>query len=136
MTATIDGWIAYGGSRGDTVLDDDPHNAALVRAMDYIAYNYLNRLLPGVDAGSLDVVEPATYQAAKLELGTPGFFTKAYTPGQQKVLTEVKGVKWTLIPGASGKAPVSTLIESMFEPYVFDRSRPGFAFATIGKTVS
>jgi len=81
------------------------------------------------------VVEPATYEAANLELATPGFFTKTYTPDQRKVLTAVDDIKWTVVGGGSstyGAQPVSTLIEAMFEPYIIDRDAPGFMFASIG----
>ena len=137
MTANVTDWIAYASARGDTVADDSASAAALVRATDYIAYNYLNRLLPGYDS-TLAVVEPATYIAAKLELATPGFFNKTFSPDQQKVLTAVDGVKWTPIAGSkggfSGAMPVCTFIEAMFEPYVTDREGANFSFMTIGKT--
>lgn len=138
MAATVAAWITYAGLRGDTVANDADSEAALVRAQDYIAHRYLNRLLPGLDADTLAVVEPATYEAAKLERATPGFFTKTFTPDQQKVLTEVKGIKWTPVTGGKGgfedATPVSTLIEAMFDPYVTDRRGPFYGFMTVGKT--
>ena len=137
MTATVAGWITYAADRGDTVADDAASAAALVRGMDHIAYRYLNRLLPGYDE-TLAVVEPATYEAAKIELATPGFFAKTFTPDQQKVLTGVGSIKWTPIGGDMGgfeaATPASTLIEAMFDPYVTDRRGPHFAFTALGVT--
>ena len=140
MTATVTGWITYAGARGDTVADDAASASALVRAIDHIAYRYLNRLLPGVDATTLAVVDPATYEAAKLELATPGFFLTTYSPDQQKTLTGVGDIKWTPVAGGKGgfesATPVSTIIAAMFDPYVTDRDGPYFDFATIGKTAA
>ena len=83
--------------------------------------------MPGYDiatvpAGSdLPLVEEATYIAAALELTTPGFFAKTYTAAEAKVLTEVKGIKWT-VTGKAGDAhsymPSSSLIDALFAPYL------------------
>lgn len=105
-----------------------------MRASDHIRYSYVANLLCGYD-DTLAVVEPATYEAANLELETPGFFTKTFTPDQQKVLTQAGGIKWTVVgdanrPGAS--APRSTLIDAMFAPYLVDLSVKGFMLQSIG----
>lgn len=137
MFGSLAGWRAYATARGDnapTAAADDVAGAALVRASDHILYQYVANLLPGYDE-TLAVVEPATYVAASLELATPGFFSKTYTPGEQKVLTEVKGIKWTVVGDASkaGSAtPTSTLIEAMFAPYISDTGAPGFILMSIG----
>ena len=140
MTATVAGWITYASARGDTVADDAASASALVRATDHIKYTYLNRLLPGLDATTLAVVDPATYEAAKLELATPGFFTVTFSPDQQKTLTGVGDIKWTPVAGGKGgfesATPVSTIIAAMFDPYVTDRDGPYFDFATIGRTAA
>lgn len=118
--ASVANWITYAAARGDTVADDASSAQALVRAQDYIAYHYQNRFGSEVTVDA-DILDAATYEAAKLELATPGFFTKAYTPDQQKVLTEVSGIKWTLRGDASGSdaaTPVSTKIEAMLRPYM------------------
>lgn len=120
MAATVAGWIAYAAERGDTVADDAASAAALVRAQDYILHNYVTRFASGYDVDS-DYVDEATYEAAKLELATPGFFSKTYTPDQQKVLTEVSGIKWTVrgeVSGTDAATPVSTKIEAMLRPYM------------------
>lgn len=127
MAATVAGWITYAADRGTTVADDADSAAALVRAQDHILYNYITRFMTGYDADS-DYVDEATYEAAALELATPGFFSKTYTPDQRKVLTEVKGIKWqpvegTVGGGADSATPVSTRIEAMLRPYI-DRT-PG-----------
>ena len=92
----------------------------------------MRHFLSGYDATS-DYVEEATYEAASLELATPGFFTATYTAQERKVLTEVKGIKWTVVQGEADRAeawanatPVSTRIESMLSPYMSTRRRVGF----------
>lgn len=118
MAQTVDNWIAYAALRGDTVADDAASAAALVRAQDYLAHHYLNRVTVTPDEAVLDA---ATYEAAKLELATPGFFSKTYTPAEQKVLVQVDGIKWETKGDASGSdaaTPVSTKIEAMMRPYM------------------
>lgn len=120
MTATVAAWITYAAARGDTVADDAASAAALVRAQDYIAYHYVNRFGSTVVVDDA-VLDAATYEAAKLEMATPGFWSKTFTPDQQKVLTEVKGIKWAVRGDASGTdaaTPVSTKIEGMLRPYM------------------
>jgi hypothetical protein len=137
MYGTLADWRAYAAARGNTAptdAADDLAGAALQRASDHIQYRYVANLIPGYD-DTLAVVEPATYEAANLELATPGFFSKTYTPAEQKVLTAVGPLKWTVTGDAKstyGASPVSTLIEAMFEPYVYDRDAPGFMIASIG----
>lgn len=120
MAGTVAGWIAYAAARGATVADDADSAAALVRAQDYIAYHYVNRFGSAVTVDDA-ILANATYEAANAELATPGFWSKTYTPDQQKVLTEVKGIKWTVRGDASGPdaaTPVSTRIEGMLRPYM------------------
>ena len=120
MTATVAGWITYAAARGDTVANDADSAAALVRAQDYIAYHYVNRFGNAVTVDE-SVLDAATYEAAKLELATPGFWSKTYTPDQQKVLTKVGDIQWTVRGSASGSdaaTPVSTKIEGMLRPYL------------------
>ena len=120
MAATVVGWIAYAALRGDTVADDQASAAALVRGQDYIDLHYVNRFGSAVRVDE-KVVERAIYEAAKLELATPGFWSKTYTPNQQKVLTAVGEIKWTVRGDTSGpdaSTPVSTKIDSMLRPYM------------------
>lgn len=69
----------------------------------------------------------ASYQAAYLEATKPGLLTTTYTPGQAKVLTEVKGVKWTLVGEMSGPqamVPISTRIEGILAPILVPDDLP------------
>lgn len=120
MAATVTGWIAYALARGDTIGDDALSAAALVRAQDYIDHHYANRF-GGAVVVDQTILDAAVYEAAGQELAQPGFWTKTYSPDQQKVLTEVSGIKWTVRGDASGSdaaTPVSTKIEAMLRPYM------------------
>ncbi|MDP1599013.1 hypothetical protein [Phenylobacterium sp.] len=134
---SLEGWRAYALARGDSAPTSAPDvdaQAALLRASDHVRYRYVANLLPGLDE-TLEVVEPATYVAASLELATPGFFSRTYTPGEQKVLTQVEGIKWTVVGDASksfAAAPTSTLIDAMFAPFLIDRDVPGFMLRAVG----
>jgi hypothetical protein len=144
MYGTLAGWRAYAAARGDsapTDAQDAVATAALVRGSDMIRVRYVANLLPGYDAtftppgSDLPLVEEAAYIAASIELTKPGFFAKTYTAAEQKVLTEVKGIKWTVTGEASGTyaaMPVSTLIEALFEPYITDRDAAGFMLQAVG----
>ena len=118
MYGTIAEWRAYALERGDsapTDASDIEATAALVRASDYIKYKYVARFLSGCD-DTHEGVEPATYIAASMELDTPKFFSKIYTPSQQKVLTQAGDIKWTVVGDASGTdaaTPRSTMIEDI-----------------------
>lgn len=137
MYGSLAEWRAYALARGNnapTVANDTVAGAALTRASDHILYRYVANLLPGYD-DTLAVVEPATYEAANLELATPGFFSKTFTPGEQKVLTEVRGIKWTVVGDASksySASPTSTLVDAMFAPYISDRDAPSFMLRSVG----
>lgn len=120
MAATVDGLITYASARGTTVANDAASAAGLVRAQDYIAYHYVNRFSGAISVDQ-DIVDAAIYEAAIVEIATPGFWTRAYSPDQQKVLTAVDGIKWTVRGDASGSdaaTPVSTKIEGMLRPYM------------------
>ena len=116
---TVADWITYAAARGTVVPDDAASAAALVRATDYITYNYISRFAAGYDATSPNVDE-AIYEAATLELATPNLFSTTFTPDQQKVLTKVGELSWTATGkagGADGATPVSIKIEAMLRPY-------------------
>jgi hypothetical protein len=135
MYGTVEDWRTYATARGD----ESPSNvtttvaqAALVRASDYIETVYVQHFTGSYD-GSLVAVEYATYEAAKLELATPGFFNKTFTPDQQKVLTEAKGIKWTPVGDASGAdaaRPISTSVEARIG-HMVGRDK-GFGIRSIG----
>lgn len=129
IIGTLAGFRAYALDRGDrapTEATDEAATAALVRGSDMVRIRYLANLcgydITTVPAGSdLPVVEEAAYIAASLELQTPGFFSKTYTAAESKVLTEVKGIKWTVVgktDGAYAYMPSSSMIDALFAPYL------------------
>lgn len=89
---------------------------AILRAQRYIAARYNGRWTDELTP----VPAPVTYaiiEAALIEARTPGFFTRTYTPSEAKVLTEVKGIKWSLV-GGSDMTPTSTIVDSLLAPYL------------------
>ncbi len=129
MAATLAGFRAYALARGDnapTLASDALALAALVRGSDMIRLRYVANLcgyditlVP--DGSDLPIIEEAAYIAASLELANPGFFSTTYTEAQSKVLTEVKGIKWTVVGktgGAYAYMPSSSLIDALFAPYL------------------
>ena len=148
MFGTIEDWRSYATARGDsapTDASDALATAALVRGSDMIRLRYLPNLIAGgyaadftPDGSDLPLTEESAYIAASLELATPGFFSKTWTASEQKVLTGVDSIKWTVVGDAKGTyaaMPVSTLIDALFEPYVIDRNADGFMFKSIGPGV-
>lgn len=113
MIGTVSGLIAYAAERGTVIVDSAATAAALVRASDYIEYSYL---LGSTCTAASPNVESATYEAAMLEVLTPGFWSKTFTASDQKVLTKVGQIQWTVTGDASksGSAtPRSTKIDAM-----------------------
>lgn len=133
MYGTLAGWRAYAAARGNAApieATDPVATAALQRASDYIYYHYAKKAVAVIPAEDL---EAAAYEAAALELSKPGFFTKTYSPAEAKVLTEVDGIKWTVIGdgiSGGGMMPTSSLIDAMLEDYI-GRS-VGIGFRSIG----
>jgi hypothetical protein len=134
VIGTLAGWRAYATARGDTAptaADDAVATAALVRASDHILHFWVRQFISGDETSPY--VEEATYEAANFELATPGFFTTSFTPAQQKVLTEVKGIKWTVKAGAEGAdawanaTPMVTKIAAMLDEYMPGKYRVGLA---------
>lgn len=135
---TLEGWRAYALERGNSAPTDAENGAAvaaLVRATDYIKYNYVAYFMAGYDE-TLPVVELATYEAANYELTTPGFFSITFTPSQQKVLTEVEGIKWTVVKNTDSNeafnnaSPTSTRIDAMLRRYM--PSKGGVFIRSVG----
>lgn len=123
MKGTLANFRSYAAERGNaapTDADDADATAALVRASDHITFAYVARFAPEFDEASPNV-EEATYEVAILELTSPGFFSKTFTPGERKVLTEVKGIKWQIVGNAANAnaSPVSTRVEDMLRPYLY-----------------
>lgn len=121
MIGTIAAFRTHALDRGDsapTVASDEEATSALVRASDHIRFSYVARFMPGFDETSPNV-EGATYVAAVHELASPGFFSRTYTPGERRVLTEAVGIRWTVLGGDDSRAePVSTRVDAMLSPYI------------------
>jgi hypothetical protein len=133
------GFTSYAEAAGYDLPEGDI-GAALVRGSLYIDGTYGDRF-PGYPTGGSEQdrawprtaaadryglalpadsvparVEHAAYEAALIELRAPGSLSRLYTPGEQKVLTEVKGIKWSVVGDASkdgAMRPVSTVIEGL-----------------------
>ncbi|WP_425070650.1 hypothetical protein [Sagittula sp. S175] len=134
MTASVADWISYAQARGTTVANDAASAAALIRAGDYIARFYTNRLTVTAPES---VIDAATYEAAALELATPGFFSKTFTAAEQKVLTGVGDLRWTVrgdAAGADAATPISTTIEALFYPYMQRRDGGASMLLTVGRS--
>ena len=121
-------------ARGDYApaeTGDDDVSAALQRASDYIRTRYV---LPLRLSGTAENVIEATHIAAGYELKKPGFWSTAFTPAQQKTLTGVKGITWTVSgnatmdKGYNAQLPVSPAIDSLFG----GTSNTGVYFGVIG----
>jgi hypothetical protein len=85
------GYADWTGSEADKT-------AALRRGQDYIAGEYNYRwLVSFTDATAPIEVQYAIVEAARRELVAAGSLAPDLTPGREKVLTEVKGIKWTMI---------------------------------------
>lgn len=135
---TLAGWREYATDRGNnapTEAADPVANAALQRASDYIRFTYVAHFIAGCTLTD-DVIEEAAYIAASLELTTPGFFARTYTPSEQKVLTGVGSIRWTPT-GASGaltemdgSTPVSTAIDAMLRQCM-PSNRPGVGLRAV-----
>ena len=112
----------YHAARGNTAWDgsDTVKTQALTRAQDYIRTVYVQRFAAGYDESATDV-DSATYEAALIELQTPGFFSRTYTEAERKVLTKLDSIEWQLT-GASETSrdmtPTSTKIEAYLWRYI------------------
>lgn len=120
---TLSAWRTYATARGNGApasASDTLANAALVRAQDYIQFTYVQRFAEGYDSTAANV-EAATYEAANLELASPGFFSKTYTEADRKVLTGLDSLSWTFVGKVRDDrsyAPRSTKIEALLWPYI------------------
>lgn len=95
MPVTVEGWIEYAALRGDVIQDTVDYRSALVRGSDYIRAYFPAAV--GRPEG-----DEATYIAAALELGEPGFWSVTARASDAKVLTEVgNAIKWTVVDGGS-----------------------------------
>jgi hypothetical protein len=125
---TLAAALDYHQARGNQAwtapgIDNEKRTAALVRASQALDALYGARY-PGVVAtASQDLlwprdgvvwrcealsneivpapIEKAAYEFALRELVKPGSLAPDLAPGPQKVLTEVKGIKWDVVAGSS-----------------------------------
>lgn len=129
----LSGFRSYAAGRGNSAPTDasDPlAQAALQRASDYVEYFYVADFVAVPDEA---IIVDAVYEAATVELAKPGLFNRTYTPGEAKVLTEAKGIRWTVVGDAAADGammPVSTIIEAMLGRYVGRNA--GFGLRAIG----
>ena len=113
MIGTVIALIAYAAARGTVIANTAATLQALVRASDYIQFTYLTG---STCTAASPNVESAVYEAAMAEVVTPGFWTKTFTPSEQKVLTKVGSLAWTVTGDASkggSSIPRSSKIETM-----------------------
>lgn len=71
-------------------------------------------------------VVKATCEAALRELTAPGSLSPDLTPGTAKVLTEVKGIRWTPLrasAGASDMTPTLTAVDRALSPIIGGEGR-------------
>lgn len=114
-------YVAARGLTGWPALEAD-QLAALRRGQDHIAREYNGRWAVDFDDTTApDVVKFAIIEAALVEAVTPGALAPVVTPGQAKVLVEVKGIRWETLRkggGAGDMKPVLTAVQAMLGPYV------------------
>ncbi|TPW26029.1 DnaT-like ssDNA-binding protein [Pararhizobium mangrovi] len=149
---TNEGFAAWLADNGYAMPDSAPAPGVLrQRASVYVDGLYYDRF-PGRPAGGAaqdrqwpravavdryghaldDVTVPqrvidASYQAAWIEAQNPGTLATTYTPGQNKVLTEVKGIKWEVVGNANADramVPVSTAVEALLAPILTPANIP------------
>lgn len=107
---------AYCTARGlaNWTGDNAAKTAALRRGQDYIAGKYNRRWLVSFDDTTApDVVKYAIFEAAVREIVTPFCLTPDVVLGREKVLTEVKGIKWTPMKSDATAADLDPTIYSI-----------------------
>lgn len=129
MYGTLEDWRTYANARGVSaplIAGDADATAALMRGSDYVRLFYVQRMVETISDPVPEAVEHAAYEAATLELATPGFFSKSYTPAEQKVLVGVGNIRWEVVgkKGRDNAMPVSTKIEALLYPYLTTRHLP------------
>ena len=117
-------YLEAGGVLQGWPTDEDLQSQAIIRGQRYIAANYNGHWRTSWTTPP-EAVRQAVIEAALIEARTPGFFSRTFTPAEAKVLTEVKGIKWTLIGGSSDSmSPSSTIIDGLLYPHVLLRKGP------------
>lgn len=93
-------YLSAGGATGWPVVAGD-QEAAIIRGQRYIASRYNARWVDEWTTAP-DAVKYAISEAALIEAKTPGSLSITSTPAADKVLVEVKGIRWERIGGSSG----------------------------------
>lgn len=128
---TLPAALAYHEARGNAAwaaagLDEGKRTAALIRASEALDALYGARYPGEIASADQDLlwprarvvwrgaelagdvvpvpIEKATYELALRELVSPGSLAPDVAAGPQKVLTEVKGIKWSIVGGLSAQA--------------------------------
>lgn len=143
---------AYHTARGNAAWTgaDAAKEAALIRATQWLDGRYGDQWpgirwklraqaldWPRVEATDRDGTEidydsipsevvSATCEAALIELASPGALSPLVTPGTAKVLTEVKGIRWTPLrasAGASDMTPTLTAVDRALSPLIGGEGR-------------
>ena len=77
----------------------------------------LDRFGNAIDSVAVPLrVVSASYEAALLEMNTPGFFAKTFTESEQKVLTKVQSISFTYTGSNQGdrsSSPTVTAIDNL-----------------------
>lgn len=112
-------WHQLRGNAAPADAVDADATAALMRASDYISSAYVANFARHYTDPLPGAVEPATYIAAGFELKKPGFFAATYVAGQEKVLTQVGEIQWTVVGQGSAafSTPISTQVDALLAPY-------------------
>lgn len=85
-----------------------------LQALDWPRYDAYDRDGTYIDSDEIPVeVVNATCEAALRELMTPGILSPDITPGTIKVLTEVKGIRWTPLRSAAGVSDMTLTITAV-----------------------
>lgn len=131
MAVTVAEADAYCVGRGLSAWtgDNATKTAALRRGQDYIAGVYNTRWTVAFDdATAPNVVKFAITEAAVREIKVPGSLTPDITLGREKVLTEVKGIKWTPLKAdakLNDLTPVLTTIRNLLRGVAAVDAVPG-----------
>lgn len=117
--AEADAYILARGLSGWPALEAE-QDTALRRGQDYVAREYNGRWVEEWTTAP-EVVKSAIFEAALVEAVTPGALSPVVTLATDKVLTEVKGIKWTPLRtggGANEHKPTLTAIEALLASVV------------------
>lgn len=132
LAVTLAEATAYASTRGKTdwiASFADAQTQALRRGQDYIAGEYNARWITDFDnALAPDAVKYAIFEAAARELAVPFSLSPDIIVGREKVLVEVKGIRWEPLfkgGGVQSLKPVLTVVEALLVGLVTGLSGEG-----------